>query len=209
MSGPTGGLTGWALDVMDALGAPGAGLLIAAENLFPPLPSEVFLPLAGFAASRGGIGLGAAILFTTLGSLVGALALYFLGARLGEERLRALADRIPLLDSSDVDRTSRWFDRHGGKAVFFGRMLPVFRSLISIPAGVHRMPLWRFVLLTGSGSLIWNSAFVLAGYALGQNWHLIEGYAQVFEYGVLGVAALALTWFVVRRIRAKKKSPVT
>ncbi|SES35783.1 DedA family protein [Actinokineospora terrae] len=208
-SGPEGGLTGWALDVMDMLGGPGAGLLVAAENLFPPLPSEVFLPLAGFAASRGGITLFSAIFFTTLGSVLGALALYWLGAKLGRERLRALVDKIPLLDVSDVERTERWFDKHGGKAVFLGRMLPIFRSLISVPAGLNRMPLVKFTLLTTAGSLIWNSAFVLAGYLLGQNWHLIEGYASVFEKVVLGLVVLAVGWFVIKRVSARRDRPRT
>ncbi|GAA2993021.1 DedA family protein [Actinokineospora diospyrosa] len=208
-TGPEGGLTGWALDVMDTLGGPGAGLLVAAENLFPPLPSEVFLPLAGFAASRGGISLFSAIFFTTLGSVVGALMLYWLGAKLGRERLRALVERIPLLDVSDVDRTEDWFDKHGGKAVFLGRMLPIFRSLISIPAGLNRMPLAKFVALTTAGSLLWNSGFVLAGYLLGQSWHLIEGYASIFEKVVLGVVVLAVVWFVIKRVAGRRDRPRT
>nr|WP_204456232.1 DedA family protein [Actinokineospora baliensis] len=194
---------------MDTLGGPGAGLLVAAENLFPPLPSEVFLPLAGFAASRGGISLFSAILFTTLGSVVGALVLYWLGAKLGRERLRALVERIPLLDVSDVDRTERWFDKHGGRAVFLGRMFPVFRSLISIPAGLNRMPLAKFVLLTAAGSLLWNSGFIFAGYLLGQSWHLIEGYTSFFEKVVLGVVVLAVTWFVVKRVVGRRDRPRT
>ncbi|EWC61129.1 hypothetical protein UO65_3610 [Actinokineospora spheciospongiae] len=198
-----GGLAGWALGVMDVLGAPGAGLLIAAENLFPPLPSEVFLPLAGFAAGQGRISLASALFFTTLGSVVGALALYWLGARLGTDRLRALAGKIPLFRVSDVDRTEAFFRRHGGVAVFFGRMLPVFRSLISIPAGVSRMPLWRFVALTTAGSLLWNSLFVVAGYLLGENWDRMEGFASVFEYLVIGLAVAAVVWFTVKRLRAR------
>jgi len=198
-----GGLAGWALGVMDVLGAPGAGLLIAAENLFPPLPSEVFLPLAGFAAGQGRISLASALFFTTLGSVVGALALYWLGARLGTDRLRALAGKIPLFKVSDVDRTEAFFQRHGGVAVFFGRMLPVFRSLISIPAGVSRMPLWRFVALTTAGSLLWNSLFVVAGYLLGENWDRMEGFASVFEYLVIGLAVAAVVWFTVKRLRAR------
>ncbi|MCG8914924.1 DedA family protein [Actinokineospora sp. PR83] len=188
---------------MDVLGAPGAGLLIAAENLFPPLPSEVFLPLAGFAAGQGRISLASALFFTTLGSVVGALALYWLGARLGTDRLRALAGKIPLFKVSDVDRTEAFFQRHGGVAVFFGRMLPVFRSLISIPAGVSRMPLWRFVALTTAGSLLWNSLFVVAGYLLGENWDRMEGFASVFEYLVIGLAVAAVVWFTVKRLRAR------
>nr|WP_084477241.1 DedA family protein [Actinokineospora enzanensis] len=186
---------------MDALGGPGAGLLVALENLFPPLPSEIFLPLAGFSAGAGRISLLSALFFTTLGSLVGALALYWLGAALGLDRLRALARRVPLLDVSDVDKTTAWFDRYGGKAVFVGRMLPVFRSLISVPAGLNRMPLRRFVLLTTAGSLVWNMVFVLAGYLLGRNWHLVAGYTDVLEKVVIGVAVLIVGWFVVTRVR--------
>lgn len=187
--------------LMHLIGAPGAGLAIALENLFPPLPSEVILPMAGLAASRGSFTLAEALFWTTAGSVVGAFALYGLGAALGIPRLRALAERMPLLKVQDVDRTVAWFHRHGGKAVFFGRMLPIFRSLISIPAGVTRMPLWRFGLLTLAGSLVWNSVFVLSGYLLGAQWHIVEEYAGILQYAVLGVAAAALVWFTVVRVR--------
>lgn len=155
--------------LMDIIGAPGAGLAIALENLFPPLPSEVILPMAGLAAARGSFTLVEALLWTTAGSVIGAFLLYGLGAWLGLGRLRALVERTPLLHVDDVDRTVAWFAKHGGKAVFFGRMLPIFRSLISIPAGVTRMPLLRFGLLTLAGSLIWNGVFVLSGYFLGSS----------------------------------------
>ncbi|EXJ51926.1 DedA family protein [Microbacterium sp. MRS-1] len=187
--------------LMNLIGAPGAGLAIALENLFPPLPSEVILPMAGLAAARGSFTLFEALAWTTAGSVVGAFALYALGAWLGIDRLRALVRRMPLLKVDDVDRTVAWFQRHGGKAVFFGRMLPIFRSLISIPAGVTRMPLWRFGLLTLAGSFIWNAVFVLSGYLLGDQWHIVEEYAGVLQYAVIGVAAAALVWFTVNRVR--------
>ena len=187
--------------LMNLIGAPGAGIAIALENLFPPLPSEVILPMAGLAAARGSFTLVEALLWTTAGSVAGAFALYGLGAWLGVERLRALVRRMPLLKVEDVDRTVAWFERHGGKAVFFGRMLPLFRSLISIPAGVTRMPLWRFGLLTLAGSFIWNAVFVLSGYLLGDQWHVVEEYAGVLQYAVIGVAAAALAWFTVNRVR--------
>ncbi len=133
---------------MERLGAPGAGLLIALENIFPPLPSEVILPLAGFTASRGDFQLWQALFWTTAGSVLGALALYAIGAALGLQRTVAIAARIPLIETSDIDKTVLWFQRHGPKAVFFGRMLPIFRSLISIPAGIERMPLPTFLALT-------------------------------------------------------------
>lgn len=187
--------------LMDIIGPPGAGLAIALENLFPPLPSEVILPMAGLAAARGSFTLVEALLWTTAGSLVGAFALYGIGAWLGLPRLRALVERMPLLHVDDVDRTVAWFGRHGGKAVFFGRMLPIFRSLISIPAGVTRMPLWRFGLLTLAGSLVWNSVFVLSGYFLGEQWHIVEEYAGILQYAVIAAAVGAVVWFTVARVR--------
>jgi len=189
------------VSLMEIIGAPGAGVAIALENLFPPLPSEVILPMAGLAASRGSFTLAEALLWTTAGSIVGAFLLYGLGAWLGLRRLTAIATKVPLLHPEDIDRTVAWFRRHGGKAVFFGRMIPIFRSLISIPAGLTRMPLWRFGLLTFAGSLIWNSAFVLAGFFLGESWHIVETYADVLQYVVLLGTAAAVFWFVVTRVR--------
>lgn len=195
-------LADWAVSLMDVIGPAGAGLAIAMENLFPPLPSEVILPMAGLAASRGSFTLFEALFWTTLGSIVGAFALYGLGRALGVARLRAIADKTPLLHPEDIDRTVAWFDRHGGKAVFFGRMIPIFRSLISIPAGVTKMPIWRFALLTAVGSLIWNTIFVLSGYLLGESWHIVERYADILQYVVIGVTALAVAWFLYVRVRA-------
>lgn len=189
---------------MERLGAPGAGLLIALENVFPPLPSEVILPLAGFTASRGDFHLWEAIFWTTAGSLAGALILYAIGAALGMRRTIAIAERIPLIQTSDIDKTVAWFHKHGTKAVFFGRMLPIFRSLISIPAGIERMPIVTFAALTLLGSLIWNSVFVIAGYQLGENWHRVERYAEVFQYLVIALVGVAVLWFIARRVRAQR-----
>lgn len=199
------GIVGWVVDLMEALGAPGVGLAIALENVFPPLPSEVFLPLAGFAAARGDLSLVAAIVWTTLGSVVGAVFLYGLGAALGRHRLRAIVDRMPLVDVEDVDKAEAWFARHGPKAVFFGRMVPLVRSMISVPAGVERMSFVLFVALTAAGSLIWNSVFVLAGYLLGENWHVVEGYAGILSRLVLVAVAIAVVVFVVRRIARRRR----
>ncbi|WP_292823548.1 DedA family protein [Microbacterium sp.] len=190
------------VSLMDVIGPPGAGIAIALENLFPPLPSEVILPMAGLAASRGSFTLVEAMVWTTLGSVVGAFALYGLGAWLGLSRLRSIAARVPLLHPEDIDRTVAWFGRHGGKAVFFGRMIPLFRSLISIPAGITRMPLWKFGLLTATGSLIWNSIFVLAGFFLGESWPVVQRYADILQYVVIAVTGLGISWFVYARTRS-------
>ena len=191
----------WCVHLMDWMGPIGAGLAIAIENLFPPIPSEAILPLAGFAAARGSFTIAEAIVWTTLGSLVGALVLYGIGARVGAVRLRRLADRLPLMDGDDVDRTVAWFQRHGDKAVLFGRWLPIFRSLISIPAGVVRMPLWRFALLTVLGSGVWNTVFVLAGFFLGEAWPIVEQYTDVAQAVVIVVVSTAVAWFVIARVR--------
>ncbi|GAA1849399.1 DedA family protein [Asanoa iriomotensis] len=195
-----GGVAAWAVDLMERLGAPGAGLAVALENLFPPLPSEVILPLAGFTASRGDMSLAAALFWTTAGSVVGALALYLVGAAVGRQRIRAIAARLPLVRLRDIDRTEAWFARHGTKAVFLGRMVPIFRSLISVPAGVERMPLPTFLALTTAGSLVWNAVFILAGYQLGESWWRVEAYAGVLQKIVIGAVAVGLVWFVATRL---------
>jgi membrane protein DedA with SNARE-associated domain len=200
---PMGGIAGWAVDLMDTLGGPGAAIIVGLDNLFPPIPSELVLPLAGFSASQGTFTLVGALFWTTLGSVLGAVIVYYLGMLLGRERTRALLVRIPLVKGSDFDKTELWFAKHGTKAVFFGRMVPLFRSLISLPAGIERMPLWRFLLLTTVGSLLWNSVFVGAGYGLGESWELVEGYAGVFQKIVIGLVALAVVVFVVVRLRQR------
>ncbi len=195
----------WAVSLMESLGGPGAGLAIALENLFPPLPSEVILPLAGFTASRGTFSLIEVLLWTTLGSVVGALALYGLGAWWGRDRLRWVVARMPLMRVGDVDEAEAWFARHGSTAVFLGRMIPLFRSLISIPAGIERMALMRFTLLTTVGSAIWNTIFVLAGYYLGESWELVEQYADVFQKIVIATVAIGVIGFVVLRLRQRAR----
>jgi membrane protein DedA with SNARE-associated domain len=202
-SAPTDGLAGWALDLMDRLGGVGAGLAIALENFFPPLPSEVILPLAGFAASLGSFTLFGALFWTTLGSVLGALGLYSVGRWVGEVRIRRIIGKIPLVEERDLDRSTEWFQRHGRKAVFFGRMIPVFRSLISVPAGVTRMPIWQFLAFTTAGSLIWNSLFVIAGYQLGENWQVVEPYAEVLQYVVIAGVAAVVLYGLQRRIRSR------
>jgi membrane protein DedA with SNARE-associated domain len=200
-------LVDWVTDLMQTAGAPGAALAIALENLFPPLPSELFLPLAGFTAAQGKMSLPAAIVWTTVGSVAGALVLYWLGSLLGRDRVRRIASRMPLVRVSDVDRTEAWFLRNGYRAVFFGRMIPVFRSLISIPAGIERMRMAPFLAYTAAGSLLWNTALILAGYLLGDNWHLVEQYVGLVSKAVLGLAAVAIMFFVVARIsKSKSKS---
>ena len=199
------GLAGFAADTMDALGEVGVGVLVAAENLFPPIPSEVVLPLAGYLASQGRLSLVLTIVAATVGSVLGAIALYELGARVGSPRLHRWVDRMPLLEEEDLDKAEDWFRRHGEASVLLGRCIPVVRSLISIPAGVERMPRWRFVLLTTLGSGVWNSFFVLAGYALGAQFEQVGQYSSYLNYAIYA-AIIVLFALGLRRVLLRRRT---
>ncbi|SDD75964.1 membrane protein DedA, SNARE-associated domain [Streptomyces prasinopilosus] len=200
---PADGVAGWAADLVDALGAPGAGLFVALENVFPPLPSEIILPLTGFAAGQGVLSLASALFWTTSGSVAGAVVLYWIGALIGRERMYALWARLPLVKTSDLRRTERWFERHGTKAVLLGRLVPIFRSLISVPAGIERMPMPLFITLTTLGSLVWNSVLVLAGYWLGDRWDVVGTYVGLLSKTVLVLVAAAFAGYVAVRVRGR------
>jgi len=203
---PTTGLAGWTVDLMDRLGLFGAALAVSLDNFFPPIPSEIILPLVGFAASQGTFSLTGALIATTVGSVFGAMVLFGLGHVFGRERAVLIFEKTPLLKVSDLERTEAWFAKHGAKAVFFGRMVPIFRSLISIPAGVEKMNVFVFFLLTTAGSFIWNSIFVIAGYRLGENWDAVEPYASAFQKLVILAVLLLMGAFVFVRVRELRRS---
>lgn len=174
------------------------------ENLFPPIPSEVVLPLAGFLVGQGRLSLVAVVVAATAGSVLGARALYALGAWLGRDRLAHLLDRLPLTGPEDLERAEGWFARHGGKAVLLGRLVPVVpvvRSLVSIPAGVERMPVPRFVLYTASGSAAYNTVLVGGGYLLGSRWTDVGRYSETLSAAVVAAIAVGLLVLVVCRMR--------
>ena len=164
----------WVLDLMDRIGGPGIALGIFLENVFPPIPSEVILPLAGFTAAQGRYSIVEAVLWATFGSVAGALLLYGIGAALGLDRLKVIAHRMPLVDVADIDKTDAWFSKHGPKAVFFGRFLPTIRTLISVPAGLAQMPVGRFLLFTAIGSFIWTGGLAIAGYVLENGYEAVS-----------------------------------
>jgi membrane protein DedA with SNARE-associated domain len=193
----------WILGLMRLIGAPGVGVATAVETVFPPVPSELVLPLAGFTASQGHYGVISAVGWATAGSLLGAVVLYYAGAAWGVERLRWVADRLPLVSPGDVDSSIDWFDRHGRAAVLLGRFLPGVRSLISIPAGIHQMPLLPFVAYTTAGSLLWNAALVGAGYQLGARWHVVERYVGDVSTAVYLFLGIVLLVVITRRLLSK------
>jgi membrane protein DedA with SNARE-associated domain len=196
----------WVFSIVDRLGEVGVGLLIFLENVVPPVPSEVILPLAGFRARTGALNLWLTWPAATLGSVAGALVLYGLGAWLGYDRLRALAGRpwFIITSQKDLDRGQRVFERHGGRMVLLGRCVPVIRSVVSIPAGIARMPLPRFLLLTAIGSGVWNALFIGLGWVLGEEWGRVQGWLGPVTYVVLGLVVIALVWLAIRKARARR-----
>lgn len=203
------GIIDWIISLMEAIGAPGVGLGVFLENIFPPIPSEVILPLAGFTSSQGSMNVIAAFIWATVGSMVGAYVLYYLGAAIGADRLRKIADRMWLVKVSDVDGALAWFDKYGKISILLGRVIPGIRSLISIPAGIDRMNPLTFGFYTLIGSSVWNALLIYCGWVLGENWHMVEGVIDQYSKVVYALVALvlvgALVW-LVRRAQKDKAS---
>lgn len=200
-SGLIGAITDWLVWLMGHLGGVGVGSAIALESVFPPIPSEVILPLAGFTASTGRLSVVEAVIWATIGSLVGAWVLYGVSRWIGLRRLLAIADRIPGVSRADIDKANRWFERFGHWSVLVGRVIPVVRSLISIPAGFNAMNFLSFTGWTLLGSAVWNSVLIGSGYLLGEGWCAILGVLGVVEDVVIAIVLLVVVLLVVRWVR--------
>jgi membrane protein DedA with SNARE-associated domain len=203
------GILGWAERVMLALGEWGVGLLTMLETVFPPIPSEVVLPLAGFLSSQDKMSIPLVLVTSTLGAYLGALMLYALAARLGHARAIRLLARLPLVDREDFERADGWFARHGKASIFFGRLIPGVRSLISLPAGAQRMNLAVFSAFTIAGSGVWNAVLIGLGVALGTQYGLVQQYSRYVNYAVWAVLAGLVVWLIVRRVRRSRPDSPT
>lgn len=191
------------VDIVSQGGYLGVFLLMLAENVFPPIPSELIMPLAGFVSARGDLNIVLVILAGTAGSVAGALPWYYAGALFGRDRLKRMANRYGrwlTVSSVDIDVASLWFARHGAAAVFFGRLIPAIRTLISVPAGIVSMPLLPFLAYSTIGSLIWTALLAVTGYLLQSQYELVEQYIDPISKGVL-IAVIAI--YVYRFIRFK------
>lgn len=202
-------MTDWIIQTITELGYVGIFLVMLAESLFPPIPSELIIPFAGFAAANGDLNLILVIVTATLGAVVGMLPWYFAGRIFGLERVRWLADkfgRFMAMNSDEIDISVSWFKRYGPLIVLFGRLVPLIRTLISIPAGLSRMPLPLFLLASTLGATIWNIFLTLAGYILHEHYHVIEVVLDPLSYIVL---ALVVCIYLFRVVTWKPARPVS
>jgi membrane protein DedA with SNARE-associated domain len=199
----------WITNTMDGLGYFGIGLLMFLENLFPPIPSELIMPLAGFTVSQGKMTFVGAIAAGVIGTMLGAIPWYYMGLLLGEARLQKLVDQYGKwlgMSGQDILKSKQWFDRHGNKAVFFCRLVPGVRTLISVPAGISAMPVIPFVLYSTLGTTLWVCLLTYAGLLLGQNYDLVEQYLGPVSKIVLGLLLVAFVVWVARRWYLHKQS---
>jgi len=199
----------WIIEFMEKFGYFGILLLIAVENLFPPIPSEVILTFGGFMTTKTDLTPFGVIVVATLGSVVGAIILYYIGRIVSVERLEKIVDRwgkVLRVKKEDLHRADAWFDKHGNKAVFFCRMIPLIRSLISVPAGMSGMKLTPFLLYTTLGTIIWNTLLVMLGTTLGDRWEDIVEFMDVYSniaYAIIAIIALVVLVMYLRRFRKK------
>lgn len=200
----------WIMDVMDQFGYWGVFLLIALENIFPPIPSEVILTFGGFMTETTNLTVTGVIIVSTAGSVLGAILLYGIGLLLDVERLEKIVDRygrILRLTKDDLYRADAWFDKYGIWTVLFCRLIPLIRSLISIPAGMSNMNFGLFLLFTTIGTLVWNTILVNVGAAVGSNWEDIVGYMDIFSnvvYAILAILGiLIIIWYMKKRKERK------
>ncbi|MCC3474569.1 MAG: DedA family protein [Microcoleus sp. PH2017_25_DOB_D_A] len=198
----------WITNTMQSMGYLGIALLMFLENLFPPIPSELIMPLAGFTASKGDMDLTLAIAAGTIGTILGALPWYYAGKLLSEERLRNLADKYGkwiTVSGADIDKSNRWFNRHGNKAVFLCRLVPGVRTLISLPAGINNMALLPFLVYSTIGTILWVSFLTFAGYKLGENYALVDDYlAPVSKIVAVTIVIGFILWVVKKNMQKEK-----
>ena len=201
------------LSIMNQFGYIGVLLLIAIENVFPPIPSEVILLFGGFMTTYTELNVIGMIFFATLGSLIGAIVLYYIGKILNKERLKKIVSgkvgKILRLKNEDIEKADHWFDTKGNKTVFFCRFIPIVRSLISIPAGMSEMPMLKFLIYTTFGSLIWNTVLVVIGNRVGENWtsilDILDKYSHIVLVLLIIIAIVCIYLFYSKKLKKNKK----
>ena len=198
------------IEIMNNFGYLGVFLLIAIENIFPPIPSEVILLFGGFMTTFSDMNIVGVIIASTLGSVLGAIILYYIGKILNKDRLKKIITSKPgkilRLKPEDIDKADEWFDTKGNKTVFFCRFVPIIRSLISIPAGMSEMPMKKFLLYTAAGSLIWNAALTIAGSIVGENWTSIVDIMDQYSHIILVLLIILFIIAIIIFYKKRKKN---
>ncbi len=201
--------------IVTTLGYPGISFVMFGENIFPPIPSELVMPFAGFLVADGKLNFIGIVLAGTFGSVVGAVVIYYIGVWADERVIRTFLrhyGRYVMVSEDDLNRALSLFERYGNAIVFFGRLIPIIRSLISLPAGMKRMPLPRFLVFTTLGASIWTTVLAAGGVILGENWEEIMGYVDQYQKATLVVLVLIALGFLlmrVREIRARRANPTS
>ena len=193
---------------MERLGYFGIALLMFLDNVFPPIPSEIIMPSAGYSASQGSLTLIGVIIAGSIGSIVAAALLYWVGYQFSHAAIFRFVDRYGkylFIKSADVKQSLAWFEQYGHRIVFFGRMVPAVRSLISIPAGMSRMPFWKFMLFSSLGTIIWTSFLACMGFYFGENQALMQQIFSQVGYVILAIVALVILIIFYRRQQRKTK----
>lgn len=189
----------------------GIGLMMFLENLFPPIPSELIMPLAGFLVFKGKMDFTLAVLSGTIGTVLGALPWYYAGKLISEKRLKGWADRYGKwagISGQDIDKANHWFNRHGTKAVLFCRLVPGVRTLISLPAGINAMPLIQFLVYSTIGTALWTTFLTALGYLAGQNYPLVDKYlGPVSKFVILGIGAAFGIWLFLKIQQKRRARP--
>ena len=200
-------MTAWIISIMEQLGYFGIALLMFLDNVFPPIPSEIIMPSAGFTASKGELILTGVIIAGSTGSLLAAAVLYWIGRKIPREQIFKFVDRFGkflFIKPKDVEKSLDWFEKHGHRIVFFGIMIPAVRSLISIPAGMSHMPFWKFMAYSGLGTIIWTTFLASVGYYFGNNTEMMHKIFSQVSYVIIAIVVMIIAWALFRRQQRKK-----
>ncbi|TSH77621.1 DedA family protein [Acinetobacter sp. RF15A] len=201
-------LTEWIISVMEKLGYLGIALLMFLDNVFPPIPSEIIMPSAGYSASQGQLLLSGVIIAGSFGSLIAAALLYWIGYKFNHDSIFKFVDRygkLLFIKSKDVKTSLQWFEKYGHRIVFFGRMVPAVRSLISIPAGMSGMPFWKFMFYSSLGTVIWTTFLACVGFYFGENQQLMQQIFSKVSYVILAIVLVLISWILYRRHQRKNQ----
>lgn len=199
-------LEGWVLSIMEKLGYLGIAFLMFLDNIFPPIPSEIIMPSAGYTASKGDLSLIGVIIAGSIGSLLAAALLYWIGRKIPQHNLFTLVERYGKylrISVADLEKSLAWFEKYGHRIVFFGRMIPAVRSLISVPAGMSKMPFGKFIIYSTFGTFIWTTFLAFLGYHFSENQALMSLIMQRVSYIILAVVILYIIWKMAKKLGQK------